>query len=107
MTAYDTGASYDCIIIRDTYLLDNGSALRRLEAHISVVCACSVSTLTRAYQVAFRHSRRRRCAINRFLHDKDMLHGGYYERAAGDKLKIGAKRNELRRVGCLPWKGRA
>lgn len=74
---------------------------------ISVAFTCSVSTLTQAYQVAFRHSQRARCAINRFLRDKDMLHSGYYEKAAEDKLKIGTKRDGSRRVGCSPWKGRA
>lgn len=46
-----------------------------------------------------------RCAINRFLRDKDMLHSGYYERTAGDKLKIGTKGDESQRVGCFTVEG--
>jgi len=38
-----------------------------------------------------------RCAINRFLGDKDMLHGRIITRATGDKLKIGTTGDELAR----------
>lgn len=60
------------------------SVLGCLEVHTSLTCTYASSKGTHASKQtdqAFRHSRcvYVRCAINRILRDKDMLHNGYYE----------------------------